>query len=449
MKSSVEKLNDTRVKITVEVPFDELSAEFDQAYAALSRQVQVPGFRKGKAPRQLIEARIGRGPVIEQVINEMLPSRYSQAVQANELNVLSQPVIDVTKVEDGELVEFTAEVDVRPEIEVPNFEDISVTVDAVATDEAAVDAELDRLRARFATEKAVEGPAAEGHILTIDLSAAVDGKEIPEASEEGLTYLVGSKDFIEGLDEAVTGLSAGESATFDASIPAGEHSGETGQVTVKVTAVRERVLPEVNDEFVQEASEFDTVDALRADLAETVEERAKTQQAMAIRDAVLDAALEKTEFALPESLIEEQANGQIQSLIAQVGGDENMLNMVLGAQGMDRETFEKQARESATTNVRTQLFLDALAEIEQPEVTNEEFTQHIVFTAQNYGMQPQEFVERLNQAGQLGTVMADLRRGKALASAICKVTVTDSEGASVDPKEYYGEDDAEAAAEEN
>ncbi|APT85266.1 trigger factor [Corynebacterium aquilae] len=450
MKSSVEKLNDTRVKITVEVPFDELSAEFDQAYAALARQIQVPGFRKGKAPRQLIEARIGRGPVIEQVINDMLPSRYGQAVEENDLNVISQPNVEVTKVEDGKLVEFVAEVDVRPEFEVPKFEDINVTVDAIKTDDAEVDKELDRLRERFSTLKTSRAKAAKDLVLTIDLSATHNGEEIKEASAEGLTYIVGSGDFIEGLDEAVTGLKTGESATFTATLPNGDHAGEEGEITVTVQGVKKRVLPEANDEFAQEASEFDTIEELRADLAETVEERAKQAQAMAIRDEVLKAALDKVSFELPESLVEEQTQAQMQQLLAQVGGNEELLDNLLSAQDMDRAKFEEQTRESSRNNVRTQIFLDALSDIEQPEVTNDEFTQHILFTAQNYGMDPREFIQRINEAGQMGTLMADLRRGKALASAICKVTVTDSEGNNIDPSEYYGEEDAEQAdSEEN
>lgn len=445
MKTSVDKLSATRVKLTVEVPFEELQGEIDQAYKALAQQVTIPGFRKGKAPRQLIDARIGRGPVLEQVVNDMLPTRYQQACEENELIVLGQPTIDITKLEDGELVEFTAEVDVRPEITVPDFSAIEVTVDPIKADDEAVDAEIDRLRERFGELKDTKRKLKTNDFAVIDLSATVDGKEIEEAKAEGLSYKVGAGDLIDGLDTALRGLKTGESAEFTTKLQNGEHAGEEAKVTVTVAQTKERKLPELDEEFVQMASEFDTVEELRASMTEQVEANAKTAQASQIRDEVLKAALAQSEFELPQGVVDEQVHAQQHQILGQLAHDEDALNALLEAQGTTREEFDKNTREAASEAVRTQLFLDVLAEQEDPEVSQQELTDHILFTAQSYGMDPNQFIAQLQQSGQIAQLFSDVRRGKALASAIVRTTVKDTEGNDVDANEYFGleEDEAE------
>ena len=447
MKTTVDKLSDTRVKLTVNVPFDELGAEIDQAYQAIAQQVTIPGFRRGKAPRQLIDARFGRGPLLEQVVNDMLPTRYERAITENELNPLGQPQIDITKIEDNEEVQFTAEVDIRPEITVPDFSAISVNVEALSVDDDAVDAELDNLRARFGELKDTTRKLKKGDFAVIDLTAEIDGETIDEASTEGLSYEVGSDDLIEGLDKAVKGLKAGEDAEFTATIEYGEHKGEEAAVKVHVQQTKERILPELDDEFAQMASEFDTVEELRESTKTQLEETKKAEQAAEIRDEVLKAALAQSEFALPESIVEEQAHNQLHQLLGQMAHDENALAQLLEAQGTTREEFDAKTREQAEESVRTQLFLDALAEQEQPEVSQQELTDHILFTAQSYGMDPNQFVAQLQQSGQIANLFSDVRRGKALAAAISRTTVTDSEGNSVDPNEYFGEIEDESAEE--
>ena len=445
MKSSVEKLSATRTKITVEVPFEELKPEFDKAYASLAQQVNLPGFRKGKAPAKLLEARLGRGVVLDQVINEMLPSRYSQAVEEHELKVLSQPEIDITELEDGKHVKFTAEVDVRPEIDVPDFSKISVEVDAVKADKAAVDEELKNLQARFGTLKPVERAVKKGDFTSIDLSATIDGETVDEATTEGLSHEVGNDSLIEGLDDTLVGMKGGEESTFTSKLVAGEHADEEAEVTVKVVSVKERELPELDDDFAQLASEFDTLDELRDSLKTQVENQLKNTQAGQIRDKVLEAALEQVEVPLPESVVKEQVDGQIQQIIAQFGGDEKVFESMLAAQDLTREKFEEDARSSAEDSVRTQLFLDAVADVEQPNVSQEELMDHIAFTANQYGMDPNQFIMQLQQANQLGSLFADVRRGKALALNIAKTTVKDSDGKDIDPKQFFGEEDAEAS----
>ena len=444
MKSSVDQLNDTRVKVTVEVPFSELGPELDKAYQALAQQINIPGFRRGKAPRQLIDARVGRGPVLEQVVNDMLPTRYGQAIEELDIKALGQPNIDITKLEDGDVIEFVAEVDVRPEFDLPDFSDISVEVPALGSTEERIDHELEHLRERFGSLKTVDREAGDEDFITLNLSATVDGEEIEDAKVEDMSYRVGSGDLIEGLDDAVKGLKADESATFTSKLVFGEYADKDAEVTVSVTAVKERELPELDDDFAQMASEFDTVEELRADLASGAEESAKAEQDASIREEVLKVALEKTQFPLPASVVDEQVNAQVQQLMGQLGGDEALFEKLLEAQGTSREEFNEQTRTSAEEAVRTQLFLDVLAEKEEPEVTQDELNDHIVFTARRYGVEPQQFLMQLQQSGQLLNLVSDVRRGKALANAICSVTVKDSDGNDVDPKIYFGDEEETA-----
>ncbi|GAB09621.1 trigger factor [Gordonia araii NBRC 100433] len=448
MKTSVEQLSPTRVKLNVEIPFEELSSEFDRAYATLAQQVRIPGFRPGKAPAKLIEARVGRDAVLAQVVNDALPAKYAEAIEEADVKAITQPDIELGELVDGQPVTFTAEVDVRPEITLPDYSTLSVTVDALKEDDEAVAEQLEGLRERFGTLKAVERGAQTGDHVTIDLEASVDGKPVPDATTEGLTHEVGSGQLIDGLDEAVVGLKAGEEAEFTTKLVAGEFADSDADVTVKVGAVKERELPELDDEFAQMASEFDTVDELRASVRERVEQSQKIEQANSIRDKVLDELLTKVEFPLPEKVISEEVDAQLEQVLHSIGHDEAMLERLLEAQGTTREEFESNAREQAERSVRTQLLLDAIADQRNTEISQEELTQQIIFSAQRYGMAPQEFVNQLQQANQIGAVYADARRGKALASIVNDVTVTDDKGATVDTAEFFGEAQQAGADEE-
>ena len=449
MKSSVDKLSETRVKVTVEVPFEELTPEIDAAYKALAQQIQFKGFRKGKAPRKLIDARVGRGPVLEQVVNDMLPKRYSQAIEENNLRPLGQPAVDVTKLEDGELVEFTAEVDVRPEITVPDFSTISVTVPALTVTDEDVDHQLTHLRERFSTLKPVGRKSKKDDIVVLDISATVDGKELEEVKREGFTHVVSGSEIIKGLNKAVRGAKAGETVTFTTDDFQQLEEGQEAEVTVEVKEVKERVLPELDDDFAQEASQFDTVEELREDTRTNLQEQGKMTQASNIRDEVLQAALDQTPFELPETVVDEQVQGQMQQLLMQFGGNEEILDQILQSQGTSREDFDKESRESAENAVRTQLFLDQLVDEQKPQITQEEINEHIVFTAQRYGMTPQDFIQQITQSGQTASLIADVQRGKALAAAICETTVTDEEGNAIDPNIYFGEIDEDADSADN
>lgn len=447
MKSTVEQLSPTRVRINVEVPFEELKPDFDRAYKALAKQVRIPGFRPGKAPARLLEARLGRGAILEQVVNDALPARYSEAVTTAEVKVIGQPEIEITKIEDGSELAFSAEVDVRPEVTLPDYSSLAVTVDAFTIEDADIDEQLQSLRQRFGTLTGVERAAQEGDFVSIDLSATVDGEEVPEAATTGLSHEVGSGQLIEGLDEALIGLSAGESKEFTTKLVAGEHAEQEAVVTVTLQSVKERELPEADDEFAQLASEFDTLDELKADLRTRVERVKKVQQAGEIRDKVLEALLEQVEVPLPDAVVQAEVDALVHDAVHGFDHDEAKFAESLEAQGSSREEFDSDTREAAEKSVKTQLLLDAIAEQDNTQVGQEELTERILFQAQRYGMAPEQFIQQVQQAGQLGAVFADVRRGKALAGVVGQVTVTDSEGNAVDTGELFGEPADETDAE--
>ncbi|GAA4554124.1 trigger factor [Pseudonocardia xishanensis] len=455
MKSTVEHIGPTRVKLTVEVPFDELKPEFDRAYKRIAQQVNIPGFRKGKAPARILDARLGRGVVLDEVLNSAVPAKYSEAVAAAEdVKPIGQPNIEVTELADGDKVAFTAEVDVRPEITLPELDGITVTVDDVEVTDEQVTEQLDQLRARFGTLTGVERPAAEDDFVQIDLSATVDGEEVEEAQTTGFSYQVGQGGLIEGIDEAITGLSAGEEQTFTSKLVAGEYADKDAEVTVKVTAVKERQLPEADDEFAQLASEFDTLDELVADLKERLGRVRRMEQVTEARDKVLDEIVAAVEVPLPESIVEAEVESRHHDAVHAFDHSDEKFDEFLTTQGKTREEFDSETKAEAEKSVKTRLVLDALADAEEVQVGDQELTERIVYQAQQYGMAPEEFVQRIQQAGQLGAIFQDVRRSKALIVAVRAATVTDGAGEPVDLSDLIGDDAAdepevvEAATEE-
>jgi trigger factor len=445
VKSTVERLSPTRVRINVEVPFDELKAEFDRAYRKIAQQVRIPGFRPGKAPARILEARLGRGVVLDEVVNAAIPAKYSEAVTtSDEVNPIGRPDIEVTEIADGDHLAFTAEVDVRPEITLPDLDGLAVTVDEVAVTDEQVAAELDNLRARFATLTGVDRPAGDDDFVLLDLSATVDGEPVEEAATSGFSYQVGQGGLIDGLDEAVRGLSAGESRTFTSQLVAGEHAGKDAEVTVTVTAVKERDLPAADDEFAQLASEFDTLEELTADLRERLGRVRRVEQVTQARDKVLEALVDGTEVPLPESVVAAEVETRVHDAVHAFDHDEDRFGEFLQAQGKTREEFDADARTEAERNVKTRLVLDALAEKEQVSVNDQELTERILFQAQQYQMPPEEFVRRVQEAGQLGAIYSDVRRSKALIAALGVATVTDASGAPVDLSDLIGDGTTEA-----
>ncbi|WP_436495122.1 trigger factor [Actinokineospora sp. HUAS TT18] len=438
MKSTVEHLSPTRVRINVEVPFDELKPNFDRAYRKLASQVRIPGFRPGKAPARVIESRVGRAPILDEVINEAIPAKYMEALTAGEIKALGQPDIEVTKLEDGDHLAFTAEVDVRPEITIPAYGEFAVSVDDLELADSEVDEQLDELRARFGTLTGADRPVENGDFVSIDLSATVDGQDVEEAKTSGLSYEVGSGELIEGIDEALIGASAGETKNFPTTLVAGDYAGKEADVAVTVQTVKVRELPAADDDFAQLASEFDTIEELRADLRERLTRVKKMQQGVQARDKVLEALLETVEVPLPEKVVEAEVESRQHDAVHSFDHDQDKLNEFLATQDQTREDFDAEVRADAEKAVKTQLILDSIAENEQVQVNDGELTERIIYQAQRFGVSPDEYVQRAQQSGQLGAIFADVRRGKALASVVRQATVTDASGNKVDLEELFG-----------
>ena len=438
MKSNVEQLSPTRVRIKVQVPFTELEPDFQRAYKELAKQVRLPGFRPGKAPAKLLEARFGREAMLEQVVNEALPSRYGQAVAESEVHPLGQPDIEVTKKEYGQELAFTAEVDVRPKIALPDLSELTVSVDPVGVSDDDVDAELESLRARFGTLTGVDRPVADGDFVSIDLSATVDGEDVPNAAAQGLSHEVGSGRLIAGLDDALVGLSVDESKEFTAKLATGEHAGHDAQVTVTVKSIKERELPEPDDGFAQLASEFDTIDELRSNLRDQVGQVKRAQQAEKIRDATMDALVEQVDVPLPEAIVQAQFDTAIHNALHSFNHDEAKFNEVLAEQGKTREEFQTETRSAAESDVKRQLLLDALADDLEVKVGQDDLTERLVMTSRQYGIEPQQLFAYLQENNQLPAMLADVRRGLTIAAVVQAATVTDTDGNSIDTHEFFG-----------
>lgn len=427
MKTAVEKINPTLAKIEVEVPFAEFKTYLDRTYKSLANQISVPGFRKGKTPKALIDQRAGFDFVVENALNDALNSYYSQALAENELTPLAQPELDiVSKPEEGNReadVKLTIEVTVRPEIELPDYSGIKVEVASVEVTEEDEQKALDALRGRFGTLKAVDRPAADEDFLTINIAAEIDGEEVDAAND--LSYQVGSGTMLDGLDEAVLGLSAGEDATFVTKLAGGEHAGEEATVKVEVTAVKERELPEADDDFAQLASEFDTIAELKEDLKKQAADSKVAEQGAEARDKVLDALVELVEIPVPEKVIEDQLAQHFNA----PGQDDDH----------DTEEHRAEVRENTERAFKNEIILDAIAEKEEVSVEQAELIDYIITMSQQYGMDPNQFAQMLDGSGQSGMIVGEVRRSKALAAVLAQAEAKDADGKTVDLSSFLGE----------
>ena len=433
MKTAVEKLNPTLAKIEVEVPFAEFKPYLDRTYKNLSGQISVPGFRKGKLPKQLIEQRAGFDYIVEASLNDALNDYYAQALGENELSPLAQPELDVQSqpsTENREAdVKLTITVTVRPEIELPNYEGLEIEVDEVeVTAEDEVQA-LDALRERFGTLKTVERPAADKDFVTIDITAEIDGEQVDAAND--LSYQIGSGTMLDGIDEALTGLSAGEDATFETKLSGGEHAGEQAVIKVKLSAVKERELPAADDEFAQLASEFDTIDELKEDIKKQVAEAKVAEQGTQARDKVLAKLVELVEIPVPEKVIEDQLEQHFNSPNAEAAHD--------------TEEHRAEVRENTETAFKNEMVLDAVADKEEVTVDQAEMINYIITMSSQYGMDPNQFAQMLDGSGQAGALVGEVRRSKALATVLKTAVVKDTKGNVVDLSKYLGEGEEAAA----
>jgi trigger factor len=428
VNSTVEKLSPTRVKLNITVTPEELKPSIAHAYEHIAQDVQIPGFRKGKVPAPIIDQRVGRTAVLEHAVSEGLDTFYREAVQANELRVLGRPAAEVVewpneKDFSGDL-QVSVEVDVRPDFELPAYEGSTIEVDAFEADEAAIDAELDRLRSRFGTLVAVDRPASTGDFVELDLVATIDGAEIDRA--EGVSYEVGSGELLEGIDEAIDSLTAGEDTTFRSTLIGGDHAGEEAEVSVVVTAVKERELPDADDDFAQMASEFDTIAELRDSLAARVGEQSVFTQGAAARDKLIEKLLAEADIPVPPQLIEDEVHNHLE-----------------GEGRLEDDVHRAEVTEASEKQFKTQMLLDKIAETVDVQVSQDELTQYLIQSAAQYGMAPQEFVDALQQGNQLPAMVGEVARNKALAVALGRVNVVDTNGKVVDLTGFVAVEDAE------
>jgi trigger factor len=449
VKSAVETLSPTRAKLTVEVPFEELKPSLDAAYKKIAQQINVPGFRRGKVPPTVIDRQVGRGAVLDQAINEAVPQKYIQALQDNSLEPLAQPEIEITRLEDDDVLEFTAEVDVKPEIEVPSYDGLEAQVDDVEVTDEDVEEQVLALRERFATLTDVDRAAADGDFVVIDLVATQDGEPVPGAEVTGMSYRVGRGGMLDGLDEALVGMTAGEQKTFGSQLVGGDLVGQEVEVQVTVNQVQEQELPEFDDEFAQLASEFDTAEELRLDVRERLHRGKRLEQAAAARDAVLEALLEKVEVPLPETMVADELNARRQSLEQQLMMAGVTMEQYLQDENQTLEEFEAELERRVRDAVTAQFLLDEVAKEKQFGVDQNELSQHLVRRAQQSGQDPQEFANHMFEHNHIPDLVQEILRGKALAAVVESATVTDSSGnvvelANLRPDGTIGEPEGES-----
>jgi len=435
VKTTVEKLSPTRTKLTISVTPEELQPSIKHAYEHIAEQVTIPGFRKGKVPPPIIDQRVGKAAVLEHAVNEGLDGFYRQAIEENDVRPLGRPEADITEWPNesdfsGDLL-LTIEVDVRPEVKLPDFDDITITVDAAEVGVDDVEEELDRLRSRFGTLVTVDRPAKTGDFAQIDLVAVIGGEEVDTAAN--ISYEIGSGELIDGIDEALDTLTAGETTTFEAPLMGGDHEGENAQITVTLNAVKERELPEADDDFAQIASEFDTIGELRQSLRTQVERAKVFGQGTAARDQLVDKLLELVEIPVPEQLVEDEVHRHLEQ--------ENRL---------EDDVHRAEVKESSEKTFKTQILLDEVAQENDVKVSQDELTQYLVQGAAQYGMDPNEFVKILSENGQIPSMVGEVARNKALAIILGKVKVVDTDGKPVDLAEFTAiadGDDTDAADE--
>ncbi len=434
MKSAVETLSPTRAKLTVEVPFEELKPSLDAAYKKIAQQINVPGFRRGKVPPMVIDRQVGRGAVLDEAINAALPKLYVEALQANELEPLAQPEIDITKLEDNETLEFTAEVDIRPEIDLPDYQGLEVSVEDVEVTDEDVDTQVQNLRERFASLNDVDRAAAEGDFVTLDLKASKDGEVVEGAEVSGMSYQVGRGGMLEGLDEALTGLSAGESTTFTSQLVGGDLVGEDVDVDVTVTAVKEQELPELDDDFAQTASEFDTVAELIEDVRTRLERGKRLEQASAARDAVLEKILDMVEVPLPEAVVDSELQARRDNIAQQLAYAGMTMEAYLDDQKQTVDEFDAEMEKQVRDAVAAQFVLDQVAKKENVAVNEGELQEHLFRRAQQSGQNPQEFIQHMVEHNHIPEMVAEVVRGKSLALIVESAKVVDASGNHVELK---------------
>jgi trigger factor len=449
VKTDVEELSPTRVKLTIEVPFEELKPSLDKAYREVAKQVRIPGFRPGRVPPRVIDTRIGRTHVLEQAVNEAVPDLYNKAVAEHEVVPLGQPELEITRLDDGKELAFTAEVDVRPSFELPDLEQLSVTVDNAEVDPDQVEEYLRALRERFASLKTVDRAVETGDFVSIDLAATIDGKAVDDAQASGVSYEVGTESMLDGLDEALAGMSAGESRTFSAELAGGTQAGKTADVLVTVNSVKVKELPELDDEFAQSASEFDTVGELRAATRKQLEAMRQQGQAGQARERLLDELIDRVDIPLPERIVTAEVDARRHSLRDQLERAGLTMKSYLESADTTEAKLEQDFESDARRSVKAGFILDKIATQEELTVTGEQLSAYVTEQAYRMGVAPDRLAQQLSDNDQLRSVAADVLRGNALTVIAERARVTDEAGrpVQISPETEVSEDDEGEAGE--
>ena len=432
MKTDVEELSPTRVRLSVEVPFDELKPSLDKAYREVGRQVRIPGFRPGRVPPPVIDRRVGRDVVLTQAVNDAIPELYTKAVTDSDVVALGQPEVEITNLDDGKELTFTAEVDIRPRFDLPDLSAVAVTVDDTLVTPDEVAERLAMLQDRFASLKGVQRPVEDGDHVSIDLSASVDGQPVEDAQASGLSYAVGSDSLLDGLDQTLTGMAAGESATFTSELAGGEFAGREAEVTVTVHSVKAKEVPDLDDDFAQLASEFDTLGELRADTRAQLERDKTMQQVIQARNSALEAVLAQVDMPLPENVVAEEAKHNREAILDQLNRAGASLDGYLEMTGQTEEQFETEIEERARRSVKVTFVLDELARNEELGVDQAELSAYVMRQAEQMGVSPDQLAQQLVDNGQLNFAAAEVLRGKAMNIIAERVKVTDKSGNPVD-----------------
>jgi len=425
VKSAVENISPSRIKITIEMPFAELQSSLDSAYARISSQVNIPGFRKGKIPTRIIDQRVGRGVVLEEAVNDAIPSGLAQAMIENKIVQLGRPEVDVTTLDEETGLIFTAELDIRPEFDLPKFDSLKVVVDDAEVTVDQVEEQLTGLRGRFGALKEVTRAAKDGDVLLVDLSGDHDGQVVEELAATAFSYELGSDDMVPGFDDAVRGANAEEVRHFLFTPSAGQWSGKGITVEVNVKAVRERELPDADDEFAQLASEFDTIGELREDVRSRLGRVRLIEQAYQARDLTHDALMGAVKIDLPDRTIQDEIDAHFED----GHGDD-----------AHKAEFETNTRSS----LKSRIVLDKIAEVEDLQVNDAELSQWLMQEAQRYNMAPDQFADQLVQSGQVQGAVSEVRRAKALAHVLENVMVVDKSGNKIDLDSVLRGDESDA-----
>jgi len=414
VKSTLETLSPTRVRLDVNVPYAELGAYVDAAYKKVASSINVPGFRKGKIPNAMVDQRVGRGTVMDEAINVAIQDFYVAAARENDVLVVGRPTVDAIDYVDNEKLSFSVEVNVRPEVKLPDFSKISVTVDDVAVTDKDIDEQIDELRARFGTLNTVERASKNGDFVTIDLTARIDGVEIDGGKANEISYEVGSNKMIDNLDEALVGMAAGDTKTFTSQL-VGQADGETGDVDIVLKAVKERELPALDDSFAKLASEFDTVAELRADFTERLSRVKKMEQGAQARDLLVEKLLADLDIPVPDDIVLDEVNDHLE-----------------GEGRMEDAEHRAEVDSQVRASIKSDFLFDSIVKAEEVQVNEIELTEYLIRMSQRYGMGPEQFAQELQKAGQISQVVAEVTRAKALASVLARISVVDKSGNAVD-----------------